>query len=111
MACKNPDAKMRIGYLKKHENIVNTNGLKYPVQVKDIGKFERNNQNISISVYGFDETERIVYPVRVVSELAEHHINFLFYNPSSCRQFLYLVFLRIVNLKPDGVAGIVFSNL
>ena len=78
LLCKNPDAKMRIGYLKKHENMVNTNGLKYPVQVKDIGKFERNNQNISISVYGFDETERIVYPVRVVSELAEHHINLLF---------------------------------
>ena len=48
--------------LKKKENTLNMDGIEYPVSLKDIDKFENQNQTISITVFGYDR--KIVYPLK-----------------------------------------------
>ena len=58
---KNPE---RIdGKLKEKENTLNMKGIKHPVSLKDINKFETLNSNISITVFGYNEKDK-VYPLR-----------------------------------------------
>ena len=40
------------------ENTLNMEGLEYPVSLKDINKFEKQNQTISITVFGYDERKK-----------------------------------------------------
>ena len=48
--------------LKPKENTLNMEGIKYPVSLKDLNKFENQNPSISISVVGFDG--KSVHPLR-----------------------------------------------
>ena len=50
--------------LKSKENTLNMEGIAYPVELKDIKRFEKQNLNISISVLGYSKDERI-YPLRI----------------------------------------------
>ena len=46
------------------QDTLNMKGIKYPVSLRDIDRFESLNPNISITVLGYDEKEK-VYPLRV----------------------------------------------
>ena len=46
------------------QDTLNMKGIKYPVSLRDIDRFEKLNPNISITVLGYDEKEK-VYPLRV----------------------------------------------
>ena len=48
--------------LMKKENILNMEGIDYPVSLKDINKFEKQNPNITIMVLGYEGKN--VYPHR-----------------------------------------------
>ena len=48
--------------LKEKENTLNMDGIKYPVSLKDIDKFENQNPTVSITVFGYDR--KIVYPLK-----------------------------------------------
>ena len=48
--------------LKKKENTLNMEGIEYPVSLKDLNKFERQNPTISITVLGYEG--KSVYPLR-----------------------------------------------
>ena len=50
--------------LKSKENTLNMEGITYPVDLKDIKRFEKQNPDISISVLGYSKDER-VYPLRI----------------------------------------------
>ena len=50
--------------LKSKENTLNMEGIKYPVSLKDIKRFERQNLDISISVLGYNKDDKI-YPLRI----------------------------------------------
>ena len=50
--------------LKSKENTLNMEGIEYPVSLKDIKRFEKQNLDISISVLGYSKDERI-YPLRI----------------------------------------------
>ena len=50
--------------LKSKENTLNMEGIAYPVSLKDINRFEKQNLNISISVLGYSKDEKI-YPLRI----------------------------------------------
>ena len=50
--------------LKSKENTLNMEGIDYPVSLKDIKRFEKQNLDISISVLGYSKDERI-YPLRI----------------------------------------------
>ena len=52
--------------LKSKENTLNMSGITYPVSLKDIKRFEKQNPDISISVLGYDEKEKEkVYPLQI----------------------------------------------
>ena len=50
--------------LKSKENTLNMEGIAYPVSLKDINRFEKQNLDISISVLGYSKDEKI-YPLRI----------------------------------------------
>ena len=50
--------------LKSKENTLNMEGIDYPVSLKDIKRFEKQNLDISISVLGYSKDERI-YPLKI----------------------------------------------
>ena len=50
--------------LKSKEDTLNMEGIAYPVDLKDIKRFEKQNLDISISVLGYSKDERI-YPLRI----------------------------------------------
>ena len=60
---KNKNAE-RIEDLKSKENTLNMEGITYPVNLKDIKRFEKQNPDISVSVLGYSKDERI-YPLRI----------------------------------------------
>ena len=50
--------------LKSKQDTLNMQGIRYPVSFRDIDRFESQNPNISISVIGYNENER-VYPLKI----------------------------------------------
>ena len=50
--------------LKSKENTLNMEGITYPVDSKGINRFEKQNPDISISVLGYNENEKI-YPLQI----------------------------------------------
>ena len=50
--------------LKSKEHTLNMEGIDYPVSLKDIKRFEKQNPNISISVLGYSKDARI-FPLRI----------------------------------------------
>lgn len=71
------------------ENNVNMNGIKYPVKVKDIFKFEKQNLAISINVFGFEDDH--VFPQSFFSNNMQPILHFPF--------VMYADFESILNLK------------
>ena len=61
---KNKDAEKIDKDLKSKENTLNMEGIEYPVSLKDIKRFEKQNLDISVSVLGYSKDEKI-YPLRI----------------------------------------------
>ena len=61
--------------LMEKENTLNMEGIEYPVSFKDIKKFEKQNPNISITVLGYNEKDK-VHPLSVSEYVynREHNI-------------------------------------
>ena len=57
--------------LKLKENTLNMEGIEYPVSLKNIGKFENQNQTICIMVFGYDG--KTVYPLRNSNNMEREH--------------------------------------
>ena len=59
------------------QDTLNMKGIKYPVSLRDIDKFESLNSNISITVLGYNENEK-VYVLKVSKYTGcEHHITLM----------------------------------
>lgn len=70
---RNPN---RVINYKRYESEVNMQGIDYPVAVKDINRFEKQNEQISVNVFGFEDDD--VYPVRITKHKHRtHHVNLL----------------------------------
>ena len=61
---KNKNAERVDNDLKSKQDTINIQGIRYPVNFRDIDRFEHLNPNISISVLGYNKEER-VYPLRI----------------------------------------------
>ena len=61
---KNKNAERIDKDLKSKQDIINMNGIHYPVNLKAIDRFEHLNPNISISVLGYNKEEKI-FPLRI----------------------------------------------
>ena len=60
--------------LKSKEHTLNMEGIAYPVSIKDIKRFEKQNLDISISILGYSKDER-VYPLRISKKEEERKHN------------------------------------
>ena len=67
------DHRYRVNYYKQYESELNMNGIVYPVAVKDVPKFEKQN-DISINVFGYEEG---YYPLYISKNQKEIHVNLL----------------------------------
>lgn len=67
----------RVQNYKPFENDLNFDGIKNPVSIKDINQFVKQNDNISINVYYYDESADQVYPLRVSDTVKVNHIHLL----------------------------------
>ena len=56
---------------KLKENTLNMEGIEYPVSLKDIDKFEKQNPTISITVFGYKE--KGVHPLRNSDNMDREH--------------------------------------
>ena len=64
--------------LKSKENTLNMKGIKYPVDFRDIDRFEKQNPDISITVLGYSKEEK-VFPLKInkIKENRKHQIALL----------------------------------
>ena len=60
--------------LKLKENTLNMDGIEYPVSLQDLNKFENQNPTISITVFGYNEKDR-VFPLRVSEYVYTREVN------------------------------------
>ena len=66
----------RVSKYKPHICSIITSGITYSTRLSDIMKFERDNPNVSINVFGYEEYE--IYPLRITpSSGRRHHVNLL----------------------------------
>ena len=62
--------------LKEKENTLNMEGIVYPVSLLDINKFEEQNETISITVFGYNERDK-VYPLRKSNRFCKINLVFI----------------------------------
>lgn len=67
----------RVSHYVKHAELVNFTNIKFPVDLKQITKFEEQNPSISINVYMFEEDSKKVRPLRLSKNIKVHHIHLL----------------------------------
>ena len=70
----------RVTKYEPYANRVNMDGIKYPVTLKDIIKFEKINPSLSVNVFGLDDKERMYYyPLYISKNQSQDkdHINLL----------------------------------
>lgn len=67
----------RVSQYKQYENVLNFTGITFPVDLKQITKFEMQNPEISINVYMFDEKEVKVRPLRLTKIVKIKHIHLM----------------------------------
>ena len=48
--------------LREKSEVLIWGGLKFPVNLRDINKFENHNSSISVNVFGY---EKLFYPLRI----------------------------------------------
>ena len=66
----------RVSKYQEYEHELHMFGIQYPVDIKDIGKFEHQH-NISVNVYGYEDKK--IFPLRITTmTAAKHHINLLY---------------------------------
>ena len=62
--------------LMEKEDTLNMKGIEYPVSLKDIDRFEKQNPEISITILGFNEKDK-VYPLRVSDHIYIRKVNIM----------------------------------
>lgn len=67
----------RVTNYTRHLKKLNFTGINFPVEVKQIQKFEALNPDISINVYMFDEKEKKVGILRLTKIVKTHHIHLM----------------------------------
>jgi len=88
----------------QHEDKYNFEGITFPTPLSDINKFEKNNNNVSINVYGLEKKFQIpklpryeVYPLRVVDEEKPNHFDLLLVTDDENSHYVYISnFSRLV---------------
>ena len=66
----------RVSKYQEYERELNMSGIQYHVDMKDIGKFEQQN-NVNVNVYGYEDKK--IFPLRITTiTVARHHVSLLY---------------------------------
>lgn len=76
----------RLSNYLRYKDELNFSGIEFPMKVRYIEKFERQNPTISINVYIYDEKLDKVQPLRVTKEVKRCHIHLLLLTTSSSNE-------------------------
>ena len=66
----------RILKYQEYQRELNISGIQYPVDIKDIGKYEHQN-NISVNLYGYEDKKIFLLHITTMT-VARHHVNLLY---------------------------------
>lgn len=85
----------RVGQYKKWADEFNFDGIEFPVSLKAIDKFERQNTDLNINVFGFDgvkkgedeEEDLQIYPLRISKNTGSRHVDLLFLTNESKQHY------------------------
>ena len=76
--------------LKQKENSLNTKGIKFPVRVKDISKFEKLNPDLpGINVFSVNENNKF-YPLRMAQKNHQETIDLFLYEEDGKYHYLLI---------------------
>ncbi|KAL4153327.1 hypothetical protein QTP88_001160 [Uroleucon formosanum] len=92
---------------KKHEDKYNFEGITYPTPLSDVAKFEKNNNNVSVNIYGLDRKIQSpkspryeVYPLRVVDVEKPNHFDLLLITDGDNSHYIYISnFSRLIRAQ------------
>ena len=79
-------------------------GIQYPIDIKDIGKFEHQN-NISVNVYGYKDKK--IFPLCITTmTIASHHVNLLYITAGKTSHYVLVKDLsRLVSIQYNNHNG------
>ena len=93
LSCLYPakDNPHRVSNYTKYENTLNFEGINFPVQVKDIPKFEKQNPNISVNVISLDP-DKSGFCIEYLSPERQrcHHINLLLLTDTDTAHYVWI---------------------
>ena len=84
--CRNSPHK--VSKYQEYEHELNMSGIQYPIDIKNINKFEHQN-NISVNVYGYEDKKIFLLHITTMT-IASHHANLL-YIPTNKTSYHVLV--------------------
>ena len=75
--------------LREKSEVLNWDGLKFPVNLSDINKFENHNSSISVNVFGY---KKLVYPLRISKHnyKRESTVNFLLISDDTKQHYCWI---------------------
>lgn len=90
-----PGRNYQLSWYKKYEKTLNMDNINYPVKLKDIDKFERQNVNLSVNVITFEEENSnneqkyTFYPLRVTKFREREHVIQLLLIPGTTKEHFH----------------------
>lgn len=103
---KNAD---RVSSYPHFSSVLNLNHMSFPVSVNDIKVFEKNNNDISVNIYGLDSKQNVTGPLYKTSLRKKHHINMLLLeNGSQSHYCLIKNFTKLVRSQVTKHHGKLF---
>ena len=66
----------KVQHYTPYENEFDMTGISYPVSLSSLDRFERQNNAISVNVFGFENKEN--FPLRITKQKVKKHVNLLF---------------------------------
>jgi hypothetical protein len=66
----------RVDHYKKYEHEFNIDGLSFPLNIRQVKKFENLNPTISVNVFAYDGKVG-VYPIHITAHKNRRHVNLL----------------------------------
>jgi hypothetical protein len=81
----------RLSKYRPHLQSINLTGLKFPLPINQVTKFEKMNPNISVNVYVYDEDEQDLIPKHVTKcGKRENHADLLLLSSKTNNNFHYV---------------------
>ena len=93
-----------------HEEKYNFSDLTFPTPIAEIKIFEKNNQNVSVNVYGLKKQKKdeklIIYPLKIVDEEEKDHFDLLLITNGDKSHYTFISnFSRLVRVQKTSHDG------